>query len=340
MKKSKIVILLFFIFSSISLAEKTDIVIMDNGTFVIGEIKKMEFGKLTFKTDDMGTMSIEWDNVRHLISKYIFEVNLQDGSVLLGSLDSSSVEGEIIIKIKNDRLNITTESIVGIAQIKSSFWDKNTGTISLGLSYVKATQTGQIILSATGAFRSEKWNTSSSLNSVFSFQDQKQTAKNQNLNITLERELPKKWLAGATLSFEQNTELGIQLRTSIIPQGGYIFIQSNTNVLWGVGGLSLNRENFTDTTESIFNLDGYAQLKYQIFMFDDPEISLNTYANVYPGLSDWGRIRSNLYISLDWEIINNFYWDLTFNFNYDNRPTGDASTNDYQLRSALKYKFN
>lgn len=340
MKKIKFLFLLFFILTSISLAEKTDIVVISSGITVIGEIKKVEFGQLTFKTDDMGTLEIKWNKVIHLISKHTFEINTVDGRLLIGSLDSSSVKGEIVIKNEKDTIKILAIQIAEIAPIKSSFWDKNSGSVSAGVNYIKSTSNGQLNISFTNTFRSEKWSSHSILNSVFSFQEDQQTTKNQNLNINLERELPKNWLAGATLSFEQNTELGIQLRTSIIPMGGYIFIQSITNVFWGVMGLSFNKENYTDTTESNFNLDGYVQLQYQIFVYDHPKVSLNTYANIYPGLTDWGRIRSNFYINLDWELLSDFYWALTFNYNFDNRPTGDASTNDYQINSALKYTFN
>jgi hypothetical protein len=263
-----------------------------------------------------------------------------DGRLYFGSLDSSSVEDGIIIKRESDSVHTFRMNIVSIVPIKSSFWDKNSGSVAVGLNYTKATRNGQLKLMFNNTFRSEKWISNSNLNSIFSFQDKIQTSKNQNLSISLERTLPNNWLAGATLSFEQNTELGIQLRSAITPMGGYIFTQTNRNVLWGVAGLSFNRENFTDTTESIFNLDGYFQLQYQLFIYDDPEISLNTFANVFPGITDWGRVRSNIYVNLDWEIFSDFYWDLTFNFNYDNKPVGDAATNDYNFNSALKFKFN
>ena len=73
MLKIKILIIFIIILSSISLAQKTDIVIMNNGIFLIGEIKKMQFGLLTLSTDDMGTLSIKWEKIRHISSKFIFD---------------------------------------------------------------------------------------------------------------------------------------------------------------------------------------------------------------------------------------------------------------------------
>lgn len=340
MLKIKIILFLFFLLPWISLAQKTDIVIMHNGIFVIGEIKVMQFGMLTFKTDDMGTLGIEWKKINHLISKFIFEVDLKNGTILLGSLDSTSVAGQVIVKTEKDTFNLSKNDIVGIAPIKSSFWERITGSVSLGFNYAKGSGTGQLNFAGNGTFRSKKWNANISLNSIFSFRDQEQSSSNQNLSFTLQRLLPNKWLLGTLLSFEQNTELGIQLRTSITPQGGYMFMQSNTYVFWGVAGLSLNREEFTDTTEGNNNLDGYAQLQYQVFIYDHPKTSLTTYLNAYPGLTDWGRLRANFNIVLDWEILRNFYWDLSYYFSYDNRPSGDSASNDYGINTSLKFRFN
>jgi len=47
----------------------------------------------------------------------------------------------------------------------------------------------------------------------------------------------------------------------------------------------------------------------------------------------------NYDIVLSWEIIIDLYWDLSFYFSYDNKPTGNASTTDYSINTAFKYEF-
>jgi hypothetical protein len=144
----------------------------------------------------------------------------------------------------------------------------------------------------------------------------------------------------SALSAEQNTELGIKLRTSLGAAGGYIFIQSNTSLLYGLTGLNINRESYTDTTNASTNLEFIAGGQYKIFIYDHPKTSLTTNINVYPGLTDWGRIRLNYNISLDWEILPHLYWDITFYFSYDNKPTGTSSSTDYGGTTAFKYNIN
>ncbi|MHA2101077.1 MAG: hypothetical protein ACW99A_20595, partial [Candidatus Kariarchaeaceae archaeon] len=79
LKLNFVFLLLIFLFlSAISFAQRTDIIIMNNDDHITGEIKKMQYGIVTFKTDDAGTLSIKWDKIRHLISTDIFEVQVQD----------------------------------------------------------------------------------------------------------------------------------------------------------------------------------------------------------------------------------------------------------------------
>ena len=55
-------------------APKVDVVILQNGTRLVGEIRSMTRGKLELKTDDMGTLQIEWDNVVEVTAPEYFEV--------------------------------------------------------------------------------------------------------------------------------------------------------------------------------------------------------------------------------------------------------------------------
>jgi hypothetical protein len=55
-------------------APKVDVVVLQNGTRVVGEIRTMSRGKLELKTDDMGTLEIEWGNVSEVTAPEYFEV--------------------------------------------------------------------------------------------------------------------------------------------------------------------------------------------------------------------------------------------------------------------------
>ena len=51
---------LLILFSKPVSAQKDDTIRLDNGDRITGEIKKIDHGILEFKTDDIGTLNIEW----------------------------------------------------------------------------------------------------------------------------------------------------------------------------------------------------------------------------------------------------------------------------------------
>jgi hypothetical protein len=67
-------------------AAKTDQVVLANGDRITGEIKSLEQGRLSFSTDDLGTVSIEWDKVAQVVSRRTYEVERSDGTRHFGDL--------------------------------------------------------------------------------------------------------------------------------------------------------------------------------------------------------------------------------------------------------------
>ena len=60
-------------------ADKTDVVTFVNGDRLTGEIKGLEQGRLSFKTDATGTIAIEWDKVATLQTDQFLQVELASG---------------------------------------------------------------------------------------------------------------------------------------------------------------------------------------------------------------------------------------------------------------------
>ena len=65
---------------------RTDVVTLANGDRITGEIVRLERGRLEFKTDDAGTLYLEWDKLSSLVAKRLVEVLTTDGGRFLGSL--------------------------------------------------------------------------------------------------------------------------------------------------------------------------------------------------------------------------------------------------------------
>jgi hypothetical protein len=104
-------------------AEKTDIVLLENGDRLTGEVKKLELGMLSFKTDHMGTISIEWDKVVGVwaMKKY-YRLEREDGFLLYGSIETDTAYQKILVALDTIKIKLYLWEVVRITPIEITFW--------------------------------------------------------------------------------------------------------------------------------------------------------------------------------------------------------------------------
>ena len=59
---------LLLVVGQAALAVRTDVIVLRNGDHITGEVRELQSGRLRYKTDDMGTLYIEWLKVDELSS--------------------------------------------------------------------------------------------------------------------------------------------------------------------------------------------------------------------------------------------------------------------------------
>ena len=67
-------------------AEKTDVVVFESGDRLTGELKKLERGKLGFKTAATDTIQIEWEHVASVRASESFDLETRTGERYFRSL--------------------------------------------------------------------------------------------------------------------------------------------------------------------------------------------------------------------------------------------------------------
>ena len=128
---------LISIIVTFSFAQKTDVVVVRNGDQITGEVKSLQSNVLTFKTDDMGTLKIKWDRVLHIVSRNTFRVELKNGLIILGSLDSTEIDVHVRILADTNWTEVKSQDIVGILKINQTIKGRIDGEVGLGYSYTK-----------------------------------------------------------------------------------------------------------------------------------------------------------------------------------------------------------
>ena len=321
-----------------ALAADTDIVVLKNGDRFHGEIKGMEYGRLQLSTTTMSTVYVEWDKVAGLVSPNFFELELMDGSRYYGSLEPADV-GTLGVALEGQINALDVWQVVRIRRIKSSFWDRIDGSISLGASYTRSSEIGQGSVSASLRTRRPAFEFSTDFSTTITVQPDQPDQSRTVFGVSYLKLMRNRWFVPAMGKLERNTDLGLDLRSSAGGGIGRYVVQTNRSVLSTAGGLLLNRENPVegDTTT---NVEAFVATTYEFFTYDTPKTSVDTTFALFPSLNVSGRFRTDFSLTLSREVVKDFTVDVTAYDSYDNKPPGgSSSTHDLGISVNIGWTF-
>ena len=331
--------ILFFCFEGTKAASsKIDTVYFQHGDRLTGELLTLDKGILKLKTDDGGTVSIEWKNIDSLCILNPLRIIKHNGGILFGQLFPSGKRGVcILLDENNDKSEIELQAIVELIQLEKRILDRLSGTLSAGYSYIKATKVTQLDFSGDIDYKGEKTILSANYDVVLT-DDGSETTQRQSGGATYYRVLPKNWMVQGKIMGESNSEFKLDLRTSIITGVSYSFIRTNTQIFQFGSGVSVSREFSGDLAQN--NFEGLFGLKYYLFILESPKVSFNFDGYFIPGINYFGRIRSSINTDLKWEMFKDFYLKGSLFFNFDNQPLSGIDTHtDWGTSLGFEFKF-
>jgi len=317
--------------SLIGLGQKTDKVSLRNGNMLTGEIKSMKFAKLLIDVEGPGKIDIKWEYIVKIESNKTLQITLRDGEVYVTTMDSLfSVVPYVMLS-----------DVVEIVRIKDKFIKRLDGSVNLGFNYAKSSDNAQFTFSSTTTYRKPKAEVTLKLNSVLTHNSSDTAvSRKQDAAIDFYKKLKNSWYLNSLFGWQQHSQLGLESRFLLNGSGGKIIINSNQQRLLTGAGLSFNVEDRGDSTGYTSNLEGLLMIQYKKFRYIFPKMTIDAQYIIYPGLSDWGRVRMDLQVNTSYEFFKDFNVGLSFYDSYDNRPSAKAaSTNDFGINFTIGYVF-
>lgn len=330
--------LLLAVFSA--LGQKNDTIYLNDGDRITGELKKLEYGLVTLKTDAMQTVYISLDKIYTAYSSKQFEFRTTSGFRYFGSILNSEVPGTIFVLIENDTIPKPLWDIVQITSIKDRFWQKIDGSVDMGLSYTKASDVFQFSLNATVTYRTQNYSTRLDLSNILSSDNENEFSTNRNLGLNVTRYLPGKWSASVQTNGQQNTELDLDYRILFGFAGGYDLVRNNSQRLYAISGLMANRERTIETSATSNNLELLTGIHYKWFRYNQPKIDITAGFDIFPSLTSGGRVRMEFDLNSRVEVLKDVFLSLTVYDSFDNNTSsGGTSKNDWGVITSLGYSF-
>jgi hypothetical protein len=321
-------LVLLTVVSGTAHAQKTDIVKLPNGDRITGEVSSLDRGQLKFKTDDAGTLYLEWDKVTSLEAARQFEVTTSDGLRYFGSLEGGAPR-VLVVREATGVVSLPTAEVTVITPIGASFWNKLDGSFDLGFSYTRSSRIAQLTINSTTVYRRPAFEVRVTGSGTVT-QDENDGSRDDRGTVQTSylRYRGHRLLIGAGAGFESNRSLGLILRSQGAFVAGARLVNTNRAQLALGAGVSVNDEQNVDA-DPTQNVEGLFTFRTSYYTYDRPRTNLDIGFQYYPSLSDWGRQRIQLDASAKREVLKDFFISLNLFDSYDSRPpTSSVNTND------------
>jgi hypothetical protein len=261
------------------------------------------------------------------MAHHFLRITLSSGAHVTGKLErlpGTGEAGEDVTILSDSRdLHLPHQEVVEMQTQKPSFWRQLQGSLDAGTSFTSGN--GQVTAHTDPdlnlSYSTPKWAAAAALGTSFS--DQSGGTKTNSIDASVGGQLfwGRNSYIGGLLDFLHSSQQDLDLRTTA--GGGY--------------GRYFKRTGTTDFRWLGSNAEGLIGLDYDSFHFKVGEIHLQLL--VFPGLSDYGRIRTTTNNQLVIKLTNNFHFTFSFWDNYDSRPPLTAKNNELGLSSAIGWSF-
>lgn len=325
---------------AVQAAPKTDVVELTNGDRLTGEIKKLNQGLLTLSTDALDTVYIKWENVRALRTKQFLQVESRSGQRHFGSApEERPAHIEVIDVEKGKQEWLPLAEVIRIDPIeRGQLLNRLSGNFSMGYDFTKASDVGTFTFDGQLSSRTQarEWQLDGSGNLT------SQTGPNAttyDVSASYSHFLARRMYYIGRLRFESNSEFGLDLRTSVGGGLGH-FLKQDPHQEWAaVVGLAVNDERYAGEPRKN-SVDAFIGTTYSYYRFYPLNADIDFALALLPSLTESGRLRSDADLDVRWEIVNNFYFEISLYGKYDSQPGVEANSEyDYGTTTSIGYSF-
>jgi hypothetical protein len=320
---------------------QTDVVLFKNGDRLTGEIRYLDRGKVTFDNPATGIIRIEWDDIDQLYSEENFEIVVENGERLHGTL-APWRSTELRVQNASGSLDLPLPSVVRITPIEGAFFQRIEMSVDLGYSLAKADDLVQTNAGYDFQYRDElrQFRLNVDASTSDSADDPANARALTKLAFRTFRE-GRAWDPIGIAQIERNDALGVDLRTTA---GGGVsrwLRDSNDGRIAFHGGLVYSREQDFEGVEASTDYEAMAGMDLEWFRYDEPEFDVSTQFTLFRRLSGTEAWRGNADVNVRWELFTDFFWGISVYYTFDAQQSGsdEEETQDYGSFTSLGWKF-
>jgi len=337
----KYLLIVITLFTTVFVYSQNDSLVLKNGDVIIGELKDMDRGVVTFETDYSDSdFKIEWDGITEIYTTSTFMLTLSDGTRLNGRIESTGDKTVKLILTDGGTKETNINDLVFLKSVDKGFWDQVYASIDVGLDLTRANHLNTFSTRSTIGYLAQRWSADANFNTLISTQDSTEPIRRTDGGLSYKYYLPRDWYIPVSISYLSNTEQRLDARWNGLLGIGKFVIHTN-RLYWGfAAGASLNSEHYSPLDEPKTNtqsMEGY--FGTELNLFDIGDLSLSTKARAYPSFTESGRWRADFNFETKYDLPLDFYIKISVSLDYDNQPVAGASDLDYVLHTGFGWEW-
>ena len=318
-----------------------DTLFFSNGSLIIGELKKIKLGLVTFDPDDANDITVQLRKLKTITAgSKVFRIETIDDRLFFGTIAAHPSPNSIYVVSATDSISLNLEDISVLYAFERSIAQRFSGSVGLGYSYTRSSGFGRVNFDTKLKYVSRKEELSLGASGIFTLYDSLFSRDKEEISLRYNYYFIRTWFATAFLVYQRNLELGLARRFQEGLGIGNKFITSKHVYAWARSGAVINQEKSTEDVSSGVLTELFGQFEINFFRFEKPEINFLMGQTFYYSLSQSGRFRTDGSISVTWEVFEDFNLSLEPYNSYDSKPPVEGShTFDYGVVFGINYKF-
>jgi uncharacterized protein DUF481 len=315
-----------WLFSGELSAQIKDTLYLRNGSKIVGEIKKIKLGVVTFDPDDANDITVQLPKLSAIAAlMQLYRIETTEQQVYFGKILPGEKPGVVIIMMPTDTVRLPIERISVLYPFRDYFRQRFSGSASAGFDYTRSSGLGKINVGGTVNYLAKKDEISFSLAANYSITDTAFSRDREDVSLKNNYYFSPTWFGTLFLRTQRNLELGLLRRFQEGLGGGIKFITNSQMYAWTRCGIVLNQEENSEEVKSGALTELFGQVELNFFRFAKPKITLNVANSVYYSLSQSGRIRNDAQFDLIWEAVKDLNISLSAYSNFDSQPATEGS---------------
>lgn len=343
--KNVALILLFTIIAGSCFAQapaSRDTLFFNNGEMLVGELKQMAQGRVSFDSDGVSVLTIKVYKLKSMHTTVsTLRIQTVDKQWLYGKLEPATSRDSIYFNDGTHRVKMAWKQISSIIPFRKHFFDQLDGKVSVGFSFSHSSSIGQVNLNGNVTYITRWLQTELTVSELGSIDSTGFTRDQETVQLASFHYINNSaWLVGGLASYQRNEELSLDHRYQGALVGGNKIVSETYFDMMVLSGISGNQEQSIDGVASGLLAEVPIILRLDYFKFQHPDLQISMSNAAYISLSQAGRYRYDGTIDFSWELVKDFYYTINLTSNFDSKPadTGSAKV-DYGIVMGISYKF-